>query len=284
MVAQRSESMDALRRNGFQVWAGMTIFWIGDEDHQDSASGHNPDDTAGVQAELSDKDSLQEVRALDFMIGPNFSSIDATRLVSALRSSSSKPRLYYIIYRDRIYRRATGFASEHYSGTFHGDHVHVSGWNGDDSNGADWPSVLALEPAGGGDDMEQEEFNGLMDGYINARTGGSQGTSATQRTMRARARQWIAGTAEVDDPATVDEQEDASVDKRLNELDAKVDQILTTGGGSPDVAAIIAAINNQTAVLQADLTAQLAVLRGQVREDTDAELDEAFSGGADSDT
>ena len=151
MVApHRSASIDALRRNALTIWPGMTVFWIGDLSHQGSVSGHNPDDYTGVRAEMLDDDTDPEVRALDFMIGPKFTTQDGWDLVNALVKGVDKHRLYYVIYRSTIWRRATGFTAEGYGGDNHNDHVHVSGHVSDDANGADWRSVLAL---GGGLDM-----------------------------------------------------------------------------------------------------------------------------------
>ena len=137
--------MDALYHDGLTVWPGMTIFWIGDLAHQGEVSGHNPDDTPRVQAEQTDADNDPEVRALDFMLGSKFSAEGARELVEALIRGVAKRRLYYVIYNRRIYRRATGFVPEPYSGGDpHTNHVHVSGHASDDENGAPWTSVLAL--------------------------------------------------------------------------------------------------------------------------------------------
>lgn len=150
-VPVRSLSADALYRNGLTVWPGMTIFWVGDLAHQGEVSGHNPDDYPPLQAELTDADNIPEVRALDFMIGPKFTTADAAALVGALTTGVDKWRVYYVIYNRRIYRRATNFQPEPYSGGDpHTNHVHFSGYVTDDANGSDWRSVLAL---GEDDDM-----------------------------------------------------------------------------------------------------------------------------------
>ena len=141
----RSASIDALRRNGLTVWPGMTIFWIGDLAHQGGTSGHNPDDYPPLRAELTDSDLDPEVRALDFMIGTQFTTQDGWDLVNALVEGVDKQRVYYVIYRSTIWRRATGFKPESYGGNNHNDHVHVSGYVADDENGKDWQSVLALK-------------------------------------------------------------------------------------------------------------------------------------------
>lgn len=155
MVAtpERSKSVDALYRNGLTVWPGMTIYWIGDLTHQGEVSGHNPDDYPPLQAELTDADNIPEVRALDFMIGPKFTPTDAAALVAVLTTGVDRNRVYYLIYNRKIYRRATGFRPEGYSGGDpHTDHVHFSGYVADDANGSDWTSVLAL--GGGQEDMD----------------------------------------------------------------------------------------------------------------------------------
>lgn len=141
----RSLSADALYRNALTVWPGMTVYWVGDLTHQGEVSGHNPDDYPPLQAEQVDRDDDPEVRALDFMIGPKFTAVDAQDLVLALTKGVDKARVYYVIYNRTIYRKATGFRPEPYSGGDpHTNHVHFSGLATDDANGSDWLSVLAL--------------------------------------------------------------------------------------------------------------------------------------------
>jgi hypothetical protein len=148
VAAQRSKSMDALYRNIKTVWPGVVIGWVGDPAHATRVSDHNPDDTAGVRAGQTDADSLQEVRALDVMFGPAFRASDAQALVRALTGAkASRLRLFYVIHDGSTWGRPA-WDREDYFGDPHTTHVHISGWAGDDANGADWPQVLAL-----GDDM-----------------------------------------------------------------------------------------------------------------------------------
>lgn len=159
----------------------MTIYWIGDLAHQGGTSGHNPDDYAGVRAEMLDADSDPEVRALDFMVGPKFTVQDGRNLVNALIRGADKNRLYYVIYRSTIYRRATGFKPEPYGGANHEDHVHASGHVNDDANGADWRSVLAL-----GEEIDLDARQDQMLRAISARvealvTGKAQVTTSWSR-------------------------------------------------------------------------------------------------------
>ncbi len=152
--------MDRLRQNALTVWPGMTIFWIGDLAHQANVSGHNPDDTPGVRAELTDADTDPEVRALDFMIGPKFTALDAAELVEALLDTPSIPRLYYVIYKRTIWSRNSGWLPKPYTGTPHDDHVHASGYRDDDENGANWTAVLEL-----GEEMTPKQAEQLENIY-----------------------------------------------------------------------------------------------------------------------
>lgn len=154
MAWQRARNMDRLRTDALAVWPGMTIFDIGDTAHASGRSGHNPDDTVlpeGGTAELSDPDVKQEVRALDFMLGPEFTAADARELVAALRDPRSRRRLYYVIYDRRIYRR-DGSDSAYTGSNPHTDHVHASGWWEDDENTTPWAAVLEK-----GQDMTPDE-------------------------------------------------------------------------------------------------------------------------------
>lgn len=160
-------SMDRLRSDSLTVWPGMTIFWIGDTAHQQSVSGHNPDDTPGVKAEMSDADNDPEVRSLDFMIGPKFSAADADNLILALLKPASKPRLLYVIYKRTIWSRSSGWVPKPYTGTPHDDHVHASGHASDDENGAEWSAVLEL-----GVDMTPEQAKQLENIYKAVFNGG----------------------------------------------------------------------------------------------------------------
>jgi hypothetical protein len=74
---------------------------IGDAAHQDSPSGHNPDDTAGSQPEDSDSDSVQDVRALDVdsdLRRAGWSSDRVTdAIVARMKELGTKAPLKYVI-------------------------------------------------------------------------------------------------------------------------------------------------------------------------------------------
>lgn len=87
--------------------------------------------------------------------------------------------------------------------------------------------------------VDYAEFKAHMDKWWDERAGGSGGTNPEQRRVRARVRLAVNGSPE-DDPATP-EDEHISVDKRLTDQDAKLDEMLATllaaieagGGGGP---------------------------------------------------
>jgi hypothetical protein len=124
---------------------GVVIWGIGNDDHQDHPSDHNEDDTPGSRPEQTDADDDPEHRAIDVMLGSAFSRDDAWDLVNALLADpAALARLVYIIFEDWIWSKRYGWARRAYSGTRHGDHVHLSGDADDDENAAHWPAVTEI--------------------------------------------------------------------------------------------------------------------------------------------
>jgi hypothetical protein len=126
---------------------------IGDAAHMTGVSGHNPDDTPGVQAERQDADTTPEVRAGDV----DARGVDMERAVQAVLHgpAAERDRLIYIIFNHRIWRKANGWRQETYTRDDpHDTHAHFSGDPAADENSAPWTSILNLleEP-----DMEQSE-------------------------------------------------------------------------------------------------------------------------------
>jgi len=119
-------------------YPGVVIGWIGDAAHAQTVSDHNPDDTPGVQAAQTDSDNLQEVRALDVMIGPAFSVDQAETLTDDLTvRRENEARLLYVIWDGQIWTDDRGW--HRYDGSDpHTNHVHISGRAGDDANTAPW--------------------------------------------------------------------------------------------------------------------------------------------------
>jgi len=117
---------------------GVTIYGIGDDDHQDRTSGHNEDDTAGVRAEDQDSDSIPEHRAIDVMPGPNFSSSDGDKLVRDLvGNAANRARMLYVNWGTTQWARSSGWQPRDNSDDPHG-HVHVSGEADADANTNPW--------------------------------------------------------------------------------------------------------------------------------------------------
>jgi hypothetical protein len=130
---------------------GVVIYGVGDEAHKLSPSDHNEDDTPGSKAEQEDADNIPEHRAIDVMLGPAFSKADGDQLVSWLVTRpANRARLKYVIWYGGIWRRATGWVREVYTGSDkHMNHPHVSGLAADDENTRDWElegDDMALDP------------------------------------------------------------------------------------------------------------------------------------------
>lgn len=117
--------------------------WIGDQAHQGSVSGHNPDKTG--RAEYKDGDAKDEVRAIDVDKDLR-SSVTMEQVIQYLvkkaRSGAYVP-FRYIIYNRRIWSRSDGWKTRAYTGSNpHTGHAHLSG---DYTQTADeWTGSLGL--------------------------------------------------------------------------------------------------------------------------------------------
>jgi hypothetical protein len=130
---------------------------IGDQAHQGSASGHNPDETGN--AERRDSDSVNEVRAADVDVDlrdPRGITMEHV-VQSILATPRDRDRLIYIIFNRRVWRKANGWREERYTGSNpHTDHPHLSGDPASDNDGAPWTSILKF-----GDDMDARQAEQL---------------------------------------------------------------------------------------------------------------------------
>ncbi|MEW2383392.1 hypothetical protein AB0873_15055 [Micromonospora sp. NPDC047707] len=104
---------------------------IGDTAHQQSVSGHNPDDTPGVRAERNDGDRVPEVRAIDIDKDFRVPGLTAQMLVAYLVGrcrAGLERRLIYIIWNRTIWSAASGWVARRYTGSNpHTEHIHLSG-------------------------------------------------------------------------------------------------------------------------------------------------------------
>lgn len=105
---------------------------IGNQAHQAGTSGHNPDITG--KAEYRDGDSLDEVRAVDLdndLRDPDYDMealIQFWIVVLGRQRGVLQKYVRYVIYNRRIWRAATGWKTEAYTGASqHTEHIHVSG-------------------------------------------------------------------------------------------------------------------------------------------------------------
>lgn len=117
---------------------GVTIYGIGDEDHQERTSGHNEDDTSGVSAEDSDPDNKPEHRAIDVMTGSSFSSTDGDHLVNDLVTNpANQVRLIYVNWGNGQWHRKNNWVRHDNSDDPH-SYVHISGEADADENTSAW--------------------------------------------------------------------------------------------------------------------------------------------------
>lgn len=122
--------------------------WIGNQAHQVSTSGHNPDRTG--LAEYKDGDALDEVRAIDVDkdlrdasgLGVTMEQV-VQYLIKFARAGGYLP-FRYLIFNGRIWRKSTGWKTETYTGSNkHTEHLHASG---DYTQTADsWKGSLGLK-------------------------------------------------------------------------------------------------------------------------------------------
>ncbi|WP_035736720.1 peptidoglycan-binding domain-containing protein [Glycomyces arizonensis] len=117
MAWRLARSLQRLESEIQSAHPGTTVWDIGDEDHQDSWSDHNP----SVRGDV--------VCALDIL---GDGGLDLSSFVAHL-IANPHPNLRYVIYNRRIYQRRYGFRGRRYSGVnAHKTHVHVSVGDGPD--------------------------------------------------------------------------------------------------------------------------------------------------------
>lgn len=123
--------------------------WIGDKAHQQTTSGHNPDDTPGVEAERSDADTKPEVRAIDVDVDLRLPDINMLKTIQKiLASPEDLKRLIYIIYNGVIWSKSRNWKSATYTGkNKHTQHAHYSGDPAYDEDAREW-SIASM-----GDDV-----------------------------------------------------------------------------------------------------------------------------------
>lgn len=154
--------------------------WIGDEAHQETVSGHNPDDTPGVRAEYSDSDTTPEVRAIDVDVNLNSAVTMQNVIDRVLVTPNDLMRLNYIIYNRVIWSKSNGWRPAEYTGL--DPHTGHSHWSGDplyDENDDIW-SVAFM-----GDEMPYEEYQmqAFPWQYTGKGIGENNGTTVKRSTL-----------------------------------------------------------------------------------------------------
>ncbi|SCL33552.1 hypothetical protein GA0074694_6258 [Micromonospora inyonensis] len=120
---------------------------IGDQAHQDSKSGHNPDESG--RSERTDADSKNEVRAFDIDADLNVPGLTMQMLVAHLVGrcrAGLERRLIYIIYRGVIWAASSGWEARTYAGSNpHNEHAHLSGHPDGDEDGRPFGLAALME-------------------------------------------------------------------------------------------------------------------------------------------
>lgn len=199
---------------------GITIYGIGDAAHQGSPSGHNEDDTPGSRPDQEDSDNEPEHRAVDAMISPTFTAAECETLVQRLVTRpENRARLYHVIYKRRIWRRNGGWVQEYYGGSDpHDNHGHINGLAANDNDTTPW-NIGAAE----GEDMTVEESQRLYSAAWRAATiiDDLPAVPSNVETSGANAQAGpIAG-------------QENKLHTRLNQLEAKLDQVLAALADDP---------------------------------------------------
>jgi hypothetical protein len=101
---------------------------VGDADHADSTSDHNPDETGHVPIE--DADSLNEVHAIDVDKDLKVSGLSMEECVQHILArcrAGTEKLLRYIIFNGRIWEASNGWKQRTYTGSNpHDKHAHFS--------------------------------------------------------------------------------------------------------------------------------------------------------------
>jgi hypothetical protein len=135
----RAKNMQKLTDQVKAARPGVVVYGIGDAAHQKQSSDHNEDDTPGVRTPQTDADNVKEHRAVDVMLGSNFSRNDGNLLVQSLVTDpTNRGRVSLVIFDGFEYSARTNFRKVARTSDKHPDHVHVSGAASDDDNDAPW--------------------------------------------------------------------------------------------------------------------------------------------------
>ncbi len=148
-------SLDKLRDEFDALFPGRdesSDGWIGDADHADRTSDHNPDESGAVP--IHDADSVDEVHAIDVdedLRDGDYSMEDCCQHILARCRSGEERRARYLIYERRIWEADNGWREEPYTGSNpHDKHLHVSGSydSDDEADRSDWlGDLMALSDA-----------------------------------------------------------------------------------------------------------------------------------------
>lgn len=232
-----TQSLTVLFRNfdsAFPDRDHATDGWIGDAAHQQTTSGHNPDDTPGVKAEYSDADTKPEVRAIDVDKDLRYPGTTMQDVVDRiLKTSNDTKRLMYIIYNRVIWSRSNNWNPRTYTGASpHTEHAHFSGDPVFDEDGSAW-SVAQM---GAGTVSVADVRTGIAQmadegAQRNTPTGRAYADDFNVMVSAALADEF----KKINDMlATLDTKLDLALVK-LNDIQAKLEQVAPAPGPGPAV-------------------------------------------------
>lgn len=143
------------------AYPDTTVWDIGDKDHQDSWSDHNPNQCCDV------------VCGVDVLAD---AGLDLDAFVRHL-IADPHPNLRYVIFKRKIYQRKYGWRADDYNGpNAHATHVHVSVGNGPDGRStSDYDSTETWDITGGGNNEMGDDMIGLKQGDEGERVKALQG-------------------------------------------------------------------------------------------------------------
>lgn len=243
----RSKSMQSLTDAWKRRHPGVVIYGIGDAAHKLRTSDHNEDDTAGSRAEQSDADSNPEHRALDGMLGPNFTKAEAYAFIADLLADpAALKRLRYIIFDGWIWSKSHGWVKRAFDGDPHDDHVHASGDAADDENAAGWPAV-----DGTGEDMADLDYGNSTWKPANPKVVGSRPARLLIDEI------WMELHGGYDGAYDTTPSPRGGLLPRMDRLETAMEAVLVAVRGEADTATILAGVDERLANQRQQLRAEL---------------------------
>ncbi len=144
----RSACMQSLTNDLRLEYPGVVIYGKGDPPHQLRISDHNEDDTVGSLAAQTDADTVPEHRAIDVMLGPAFTRIQAMALILWLLSRPELlAKLRYINFENTQWHMRNNWEPRPNYDDPHPTHIHFSGLAAKDEDASPWLGAMRMRSA-----------------------------------------------------------------------------------------------------------------------------------------